>query len=189
MLHALPNGLNTLWWRTRITMTNNPSRHRSILRDIAHAAMLDKGLQPEFSPAAVAECQAFAGPATSTDSATRDLTALLWCSIDNDDSRDLDQLTVSIAGRDGAITILVAIADVDALMKKDSAVDEHAQQNTTSVYTAAEIFPMLPEKLSTDLTSLNFEMDRLAVVIEMTFDAAGVLGKSNIYRATVRNKA
>ena len=170
-------------------MPNNPSRHRSILRDIAHAAMLDKGLQPEFSPAALAECQAFAGPATSTDAAVRDLSALLWCSIDNDDSRDLDQLTVSIPGRDGALTILVAIADVDALVKKGSAIDEHAQQNTTSVYTTAEIFPMLPERLSTDLTSLNFDSDRLANVVEMTFDATGVLGASNIYRAKVRNKA
>ena len=151
--------------------------------------MLDQGLQPEFTPAALAECQAIAGPAAPADAAIRDLTALLWCSIDNDDSRDLDQLTVSIAGRDGAVTILVAIADVDALVKKGSAIDGHAQQNTTSVYTAAEIFPMLPERLSTDLTSLNFDADRLAVVIEMTFDGTGVLGNTNIYRAKVRNKA
>ncbi len=170
-------------------MPNNQFRHRSILRDIAHSAMLDKGLQPDFPPAALAECQSIAGPATSADASVRDLSALLWCSIDNDDSRDLDQLTVSLAGRDGALTVLVAIADVDALVPKGSALDQHAQQNTTSVYTAAEIFPMLPERLSTDLTSLNFDADRLAVVIEMTFDAAGVLGASNLYRAKVRNKA
>ncbi len=170
-------------------MPNTQYRHRSILRDIAHAAMLDKGLQPDFSAEALAECQAIAGPATSADASVRDLSALLWCSIDNDDSRDLDQLTVSLAGRNGAVTILVAIADVDALVRKGSALDQHAQQNTTSVYTAAEIFPMLPERLSTDLTSLNLDADRLAVVIEMTFDATGVLSASNLYRAKVHNKA
>ena len=160
-----------------------------MLRDIAHAAMLDKGLQPDFSPAALAECNGIPGPAAESDKSIRDLTSLLWCSIDNDDSRDLDQLTVSRPEQNGALTILVAIADVDALVKKGSALDEHAQQNTTSVYTPAEIFPMLPERLSTDLTSLNFASDRLAVVVEMTFDPGGVLGSSVIYRAKVRNKA
>ena len=114
---------------------------------------------------------------------------LLWCSIDNDDSRDLDQLTVAEAMPGGAVKILVAIADVDAVVKKQSALDDHAQHNTTSVYTAAEIFPMLPEKLSTDLTSLNFESDRLAVVIEMVIAADGSLQSSDIYGATVRNRA
>src|SRR5450631_4086155 len=99
-------------------MQNHSSRDRSILRDIAHAAMLDQGLLPEFSPAALTECTGIDGPATPSDASIRDLSALLWCSIDNDDSRDLDQLTVSIAGRDGALTILVAIADVDALVRK-----------------------------------------------------------------------
>ena len=89
----------------------------------------------------------------------------------------------------GAAKILVAIADVDALVKKQSALDDHARHNTTSVYTAAEIFPMLPEKLSTDLTSLNFESDRLAIVVEMVVAADGSLQSSDIYRATVRNHA
>jgi exoribonuclease R len=89
----------------------------------------------------------------------------------------------------GSTKILVAIADVDAVVKKQSALDDHARHNTTSVYTAGEIFPMLPEKLSTDLTSLNFESDRLAIVIEMVVAADGSLQSSDIYRATVRNHA
>src|SRR5205085_714864 len=82
-----------------------------------------------------------------------------------------------------------AIADVDAIVKKQSALDEHARQNTTSVYTAAEIFPMLPEKLSTDLTSLNYASNRLAIVVEMVFASDGSLRRSDVYRATVRNRA
>ncbi len=90
---------------------------------------------------------------------------------------------------DGAVKIFVAIADVDALVRKQSALDDHAQQNTTSVYTAAETFPMLPEKLSTDLTSLNLESDRLAIVIEMVLAGDGSLQSSDLYRATVRSQA
>ena len=90
---------------------------------------------------------------------------------------------------DGAAKVLVAIADVDAIVKKRSALDDHARQNTTSVYTVAETFPMLPEKLSTDLTSLNYASDRLAIVIEMVFAGDGTLQSSDIYQATVRNRA
>ena len=124
------------------------------------------------------------GSPSGGDGPVRDLRNLLWASIDNDDSRDLDQLTVAEALPGGAVKILVAVADVDALVKKGSAIDEHARHNTTSVYTAAEIFPMLPEKLSTDLTSLNFQEDRLAIVIEMVIGADGSLRGSDIYRAT-----
>ena len=98
-----------------------------------------------------AELDGIRGPATRAQESTRDLRNLIWCSIDNNDSRDLDQLTVAEAMPDGATKVLVAIADVDSIVKKRSALDDHARQNTTSVYTAAEIFPMLPEKLSTDL--------------------------------------
>ena len=119
----------------------------------------------------------------------RDLTDLLWASIDNDDSRDLDQLTVAEAMPGDKVKIRVAVADVDALVKDGSAIDEHARHNTTSVYTAAEIFPMLPEALSTDLTSLNFDEERLAVVVEMVVGADGAVGSSDIYRARVRNHA
>ena len=151
--------------------------------------MLERGLVPDFPIQALAELDGIHGPATRTEASTRDLRNLLWCSIDNDDSRDLDQLTVAEAMPAGAAKILVAIADVDAVVKKQSALDDHARQNTTSVYTAAEIFPMLPEKLSTDLTSLNYESDRLAVVIEMVFAADGSLQGSDLYGATVRNRA
>jgi exoribonuclease-2 len=114
---------------------------------------------------------------------------LIWCSIDNDDSRDLDQLTVAEAMPNGATKVLVAVADVDAVVKKQSVLDGHARQNTTSVYTVAETFPMLPEKLSTDLTSLNYESDRLAIVIEMVIAWDGSLQSSDLYGATVRNRA
>ena len=151
--------------------------------------MTERGLFPDFSPGALAELDGIHGPATQTEESTRDLRNLLWCSIDNDDSRDLDQLTVAEAMPDGAAKVLVAIADVDAVVRKQSALDDHARQNTTSVYTVAETFPMLPEKLSTDLTSLNYESDRLAIVIEMIIAGDGSLQSSDLYGATVRNRA
>jgi len=165
------------------------SQHRSILQRIAHRVMLERGLVPEFPPQALAELDGIHGPATGDKDSARDLRNLLWCSIDNDDSRDLDQLTVAEAMPDGAAKVLVAIADVDALVKEGSALDDHARQNTTSVYTVAEIFPMLPERLSTDLTSLNYESDRLAIVIEIVLAEDGSLQSSDLYRATVRNRA
>src|SRR5919106_5059125 len=167
----------------------NDGPHRSILRRIARRAMRERGLLPDFSPRALEEIDAIRGPAIRADKWTRDLRNLIWCSIDNDDSRDLDQLTIAEALPYGAVKILVAIADVDALVKKESALDDHARQNTTSVYTAAEIFPMLPEKLSTDLTSLNYESDRLAIVVEMLIAQDGSLQGSDLYRAMVRNRA
>lgn len=171
-------------------MTDRRDRQqRSILRSIAHRAMLARGLLPEFSPEARAQLDGIHEPATRAQESTRDLRNLIWCSIDNDDSRDLDQLTVAEAMPDGATKILVAVADVDAVVKKQSALDDHARHNTTSVYTAGEIFPMLPEKLSTDLTSLNFASERLAMVIEMAVASDGSLQSSDIYRATVRNHA
>jgi exoribonuclease-2 len=151
--------------------------------------MLERGLLPQFSPDALAELDAIAGPARRRYPSTRDLTKLIWCSIDNDDSRDLDQLTVAEATSGAAVKIRVAIADVDSLVKKQSALDDHARQNTTSVYTAAEIFSMLPEKLSTDFTSLNHESDRLAMVVEMLIGPDGSLQDSDIYHAMVRNQA
>ncbi|HWH79597.1 MAG TPA: RNB domain-containing ribonuclease, partial [Candidatus Binatus sp.] len=131
-------------------MTEQTDRQqRAILQRIANQAMLARGLLPDFSAAALAELDGIHGPATHAEQSTRDLRQLIWCSIDNDDSRDLDQLTFAEAISGGATKILVAIADVDAIVKKGSAIDDHAQTNTTSIYTAAQIFPMLPEKLST----------------------------------------
>ncbi|MEN6627543.1 MAG: RNB domain-containing ribonuclease [Candidatus Sumerlaeia bacterium] len=171
-------------------MTNSEDgRHRSILSAIAHRAMLERGLNPDFPPEALAELETIREPAIQTNDSLRDLRPLPWCSIDNDDSRDLDQLTVAEALAGGAAKIYVAIADVDALVRKESAIDGHARQNTTSVYTIAEIFPMLPERLSTDLTSLNFDADRFAIVIEMVIAADGTIQGSDVYRAVVRNRA
>jgi exoribonuclease-2 len=164
-------------------------QHRSLLKKIAHRVMLERGFSPDFSPQAIAELDGIRGPATRTDESTRDLRSFLWCSIDNDDSRDLDQLTVAEAMPKGAVKVLIAIADVDALVKKQSILDDHARQNTTSVYTVAETFPMLPEKLSTDLTSLNYASDRLAIVVEMVLAGDGSLQSSDLYGATVRNRA
>src|SRR5664280_830902 len=171
-------------------MTNtDDTQHRSILQRIAHRVMLEKGLVPDFPAQALAELDGIHGPATQTEGSTRDLRNLLWCSIDNDDSRDLDQLTVAEAMPNGAAKVLVAIADVDAVVKRRSALDDHAKQNTTSVYTVAETFAMLPEKLSTDVTSLNYESDRLAIVVEMVLAGDGSLESSDLYGATVRSRA
>ncbi len=151
--------------------------------------MLERGLLPEFEPLALRELDAIPGPATSSDRLILDLRNLGWCSIDNDDSRDLDQLTFAEAMPGGSVKIRIAIADVDALVVKESALDDHAGQNTTSVYTAAEIFPMLPEKLSTNLTSLNYQSDRLAIIVEMVIAPDGSLQGSDLYRAMVCNRA
>lgn len=171
-------------------MTNTEDRqHRSILQRIARRAMIEKGLIPDFSPQAIEELNGINNAVTKIEGLTRDLRNLIWCSIDNDDSLDLDQLTVAIPKEGNGVSILVAIADVDAVVRKGYAIDEHAKNNTLSVYTAAQIFPMLPEKLSTDITSLNFESDRLAVVVEMSVGDDGTIKSSEVYRAMVFNHA
>ena len=164
--------------------------NRTILQKIARGIMLMRGLLPDFSAEGDQELAQIHAPAKA-DSAphARDLRNLLWASIDNDDSEDLDQLTVAESLPEGRTRIRVAVADVDALVKKDSAIDRDAQHNTTSVYTAAQIFPMLPPKLSTDLTSLNLDQDRLAVVVDMTIAPDGSLQGSEVYRAAVHNHA
>jgi exoribonuclease-2 len=171
-------------------MNSIDHNHRDILKRIAHQAMLERGLLPDFSSEVLAELERLQPSApTAADITIRDNRKLLWASIDNDDSRDLDQLSVAESVPMGRLKILVAIADVDSHVKKGSALDGHARQNTTSVYTAAEIFPMLPEKISTDLTSLNFDQDRLSIVVEMLVEADGSVQESNIYKAWVRNHA
>jgi ribonuclease R len=176
-------------------MNTNNKYHRSILQSIARRAMLERGLLPDFSNEALAELDRLHIPAVTANRqdngppGLRDMRNLLWASIDNDDSRDLDQLTVAEALPAGRTKILVAIADVDSSVKKGSAIDEHARRNTTSVYTAAEIFPMLPERVSTDVTSLNFNKDRLSIVVEIMVGADGSVQESHIYRAWVHNHA
>jgi exoribonuclease-2 len=151
--------------------------------------MIQRGLLPDFSPAVLAQTNAITEAVSEKDPSIRDLRGLLWASIDNDDSRDLDQLSVAEPQAGGAVKVLVAVADVDATVKEGSAIDGHARTNTTSVYTAAEVFPMLPEKLSTDLTSLGEGQERLAIVMEMAVGADGSVEQSDVYRAVVLNRA
>ena len=170
-------------------MAGTDKQHRIILQNIARRVMRERGLLPDFSVEAVAQLATIEAPAAADGGLIRDLRNLLWASIDNDDSLDLDQLTVALVLPGDTVKILVAVADVDALVGNGSAIDDHACHNTTSVYTAAAIFPMLPDKLSTNLTSLNFNEDRLAIVIEMMVSADGSVKDSDIYRAQVRNHA
>jgi len=178
-----------------VAMKSSHTNQRVILEGIARRAMLEHGLLPDFSGAVMAELRQVQVPAPAGEAAVkrppemRDLRNLLWASIDNDDSRDLDQLTVAEALPGGKVRVLVAVADVASLVKHGLAIDEHARHNTTSVYTAAKIFPMLPNELSTDLTSLNFAVERLSIVIDMVIDEDGQLSKSDIYQARVTNHA
>lgn len=158
------------------------------LEGLAFYVMQEWGLVPKFSDEAYIQLKAIRGPAECLSDCT-DLSSFLWCSIDNDDSMDLDQVTFARREKEGKITLWVAVADVDALVPKDSPIDQHAQYNTTSVYTPAVVFPMLPDKLSTDLTSLMENENRLALVVEITIDKEGEILEGQIYRALVRNRA
>jgi len=151
--------------------------------------MVERGLLPDFSDAVASELETIHEAAASSEASVRDLRGLLWASIDNDDSLDLDQLSFAESLAGGTTKVYVAVADVDAVVEPGSAIDDHARTNTTSVYTAAKIFPMLPEKLSTDLTSLREGVDRLSIVMEWVVEPDGSVGASDVYRATVRNKA
>jgi len=157
-----------------------------MLADLARQAMIDRGFEPDFPPAVERQLRDIDAPADEGN--LRDMRDLLWCSIDNDDSRDLDQLTVAEATSGGA-KIFIAVADVDAIVKRGTPIDEHAKHNTTSIYTAARIFSMLPEKLSTNLTSLNEDQDRVAMIMEMEVAGDGTISKGQVYRARVHNKA
>jgi exoribonuclease-2 len=170
-------------------VTHPDARQKSVLEKIARRAMQAYGFLPDFSTDALKELESVQQADRSAGPPGIDLRQLLWVSIDNDDSLDLDQLTVAEVLTDTQVKVLVAVADVAALVKKNSVIDAHARQNTTSVYTAGKIFPMLPEKLSTDLTSLNYHEDRPAMIIEMVIDDGGVMQSSNIFRALVRNQA
>ena len=150
--------------------------------------MRDRGLETEFAADALAQLDAIRGPAMAGGK-IEDLRSLLWCSIDNDDSEDLDQLTVAQDVGNGAVRILVAVADVDALVAKGTPIDQHAGKNTVSVYVAGHVYPMLPERLSTDLTSLNPSVDRVSLVVAYVVKPDGNLGESSVSRALVHNRA
>ena len=159
------------------------------LHQIAVEAMRSRGLLPAFTPQALQEAEAARQASPERDSTILDLRHLTWFSIDNDDTRDLDQLSVAEPLAGGVTRLMVAVADVDTLVRPGGAVDDHAAANTTSVYTAAGIFPMLPEVLSTDLTSLHEGQERLAVVVDMQVEEDGTVAESTIYRALVHNRA
>ncbi|HEY2014126.1 MAG TPA: RNB domain-containing ribonuclease [Bryobacteraceae bacterium] len=151
----------------------------------ARQEMIEHGFSPDFPPEVERQ---LATIRVEPDRSLRDLTSLDWSSIDNDDSRDLDQ--IEWAERTAAgIRVLVAVADVDSAVPKATPIDAHAQRETTTVYAGIRNFPMLPERLSTDLTSLSENQDRAAIVIELLVGADGSCSNTSIYRARVRNRA
>jgi len=159
------------------------------LDERARQAMADNGFVAVFPQEVVAQVNKLESDNASTVSDAQDLRNLLWSSIDNESSRDLDQIEYAEQLDNGDIRILVGIADVDALVPKDSPIDKFAEQNTVTVYTESEIFPMLPEELSTGLTSLNEDQDRLAIIVELVIKENGDVPGNNVYRGTVRNQA
>jgi exoribonuclease-2 len=175
-----------------VFVNTNEKHHRAILQSIAHRVMLERGLLPDFSSAVFNELERLQKPISKPEQFSvdiRDMRKFLWASIDNDDSLDLDQLTVAESMTEGKVRIMIAIADVDSIVRKGTALDKHAWHNATSVYTAAKIFPMIPDLLSTNLTSLKLNEERLALVIDMELGVDGSLLNSSIYRARVYNHA
>ena len=158
---------------------------------IARQVMQAQGFQPDFPPETqkqLADIKAHPPQLTPSDK-VRDLRNLLWSSIDNDTSKDLDQIEVAERLPNGDVKVMIGIADVDSFVEKDTPIDQHAQRETTSVYTGVSIFPMLPNELSTGASSLLENSDRPAVVTEFVVDTGGSISSSNVYRALARNKA
>jgi exoribonuclease-2 len=157
----------------------------------ARQVMLDNGFEPDFPAAALQQLTEINSkpPQVAAGKDVRDLRSLLWSSIDNDTSRDLDQIEVAEKLANGNIKVLVGIADVDAFVGKNSPLDQHAAKETTTVYTGVRTFPMLPEDLSTGATSLLPDADKLCIIIEFVVDGQGQLASHDLYRAVVRNKA
>jgi len=161
------------------------------LQATAKQIMIAQGFEPDFPPEVsqqLAEIRAHP-PSTAAANGVRDLRGLLWSSIDNDTSKDLDQIEVAERLPDGSVKVMVGIADVDAFVGKGSAIDQHAARETTTVYTGICNFPMLPEELSTGASSLLEKVDRPSIVIEFVVDASGAIQSSDVYRAIVNNKA
>jgi VacB/RNase II family 3'-5' exoribonuclease len=160
------------------------------LKARARQAMLEAGFHPEFPSPVAEEVQARKQITVKADgTAIRNLRDLAWSSIDNDSSRDLDQVEYAERLADGAVRLLVGIADVDSTVTKGSATDTHAASETTSVYTGVQVFPMLPEEFSTDLTSLSEDQDRLAIIIEMRVLPSGEVKCHDLYQAWLHNRA
>jgi VacB/RNase II family 3'-5' exoribonuclease len=156
----------------------------------AHAAMIERGFHPDFPAGTDQEVAAIHSQTDlPTGPGIQDLRSLLWSSIDNDTSKDLDQIEWAEQLPDGRIRILVGVADVDLRVRKGSVIDGHAQSETTSVYTGVKVFPMLPPQLSEGDTSLNENQDRAAVVVEFTVAKCGDATDGKAYRALVRNRA
>jgi exoribonuclease-2 len=156
----------------------------------AHACMTEHGFQPDFPAGTEVELAAIqAHPEPPAVKGIRDLRKLLWSSIDNDTSKDLDQIEWAEQLPDGRIRVLIGVADVDARVVSGSVIDGHAKSETTSVYTGVKVFPMLPAELSEGITSLNENQDRAALVIEYAVDQAGTASQGLAYRALVRNQA
>ena len=156
----------------------------------AHAAMIEHGFQPDFPQGTDAQLAAIeAHPELPDAPGAQDLRGLLWSSIDNDTSKDLDQIEWAEQLKDGRIRVLVGVADVDARVKQGTVLDKHAESETTSVYTGVQVFPMLPVVLSEGLTSLNENEDRTAHVIEFSVDEAGTVSDGKVFSALVRNRA
>src|SRR5688500_5463 len=167
-----------------------PPPPRQSLRTAAASAMRQQGFEPDFSSAVMRAVASLDDPSDNpVPPGALDLRALPWSSVDNRESRDLDQIEVAERLPDDSIRIRIGVADVESLVKLGSAADAHAATNTTSVYTGVAVFPMLPERLSTDLTSLNQGEDRLAIVVQFDVTADGALGAATVYRALVHNHA
>jgi exoribonuclease-2 len=173
------------------TTATNPAPTHLDLKATAKQVMVAHGFRPDFPPEVPQQLAAIRQhpPSLATTNAVRDLRTLLWSSIDNDTSKDLDQIEVAQQLPGGNAKIMIAIADVDAFVPKGSAIDQHAARETTTVYTGVSIFPMLPEELSTGASSLLENVDRPAIVIEFVVNSAGIPQSSDVYRAIVRNKA
>ena len=156
----------------------------------AHAAMIEHGFQPDFPAGTDTELAAIqAHPEPPVSPGIKDLRNLLWSSIDNDTSKDLDQVEWAEKLPDGRIRVLIGVSDVDSRVAKGTLLDTHARSETTSVYTGVRVFPMLPPELSEGITSLNENEDRLAMVVEYAVDASGTVADGKAYRALVRNRA
>src|SRR5688500_17272853 len=167
-----------------------PPPPRQSLRTAAASAMRQQGFEPDFSSAVMRAVASLDDPSDNpVPPGARDLRALPWSSVDNRESRDLDQIEVAERLPDDSIRVRIGVADVDSLVKLGSAADDHAATNTTSVYTGVTVFPMLPERLSTDLTSLNEGEDRRAFVVEYKVAADGSLSGESVYHALVHNRA